>query len=80
MKRLKDIERELDKREIEHWREENGQRLVFRSCEIGNNFYDYEDEPPANLNFALHPDLAELEDDPRIYILWCSDCCGCAGW
>ena len=80
MKSLEEIEKELTQKGIEFWYENDNQTLVIQSCQLGNNFYDYEEEPPEKLDFSLHPELKELEDDPRIYILWCSACCGCAGW
>ena len=80
MKPLAEIEKELTQKGIEFWYENDNQTLVIQSCQLGNNFYDYEEDPPEKLDFSLCPELEELEDDPRIYILWCSDCCGCAGW
>lgn len=80
MKSLAEIEKELTQKGIEFWHEDDNQTLVIQSCQLGNNFYDYEEDPPEKLDFSLFPELEELEDDPRIHILWCSGCCGCAGW
>ena len=80
MKSLAEIEKELTQKGIEFWHEDDNQTLVIQSCQLGNNFYDYEEDPPEKLDFSRFPELEELEDDPRIYILWCSDCCGCSGW
>lgn len=77
MKRLKDIEKRFGE---DCWRSSNGQRLSVKACCLGDNFYDYGEDEPEKLSYEYCPDLEGLEDDPRIEIIMCCDCCQCAGW
>lgn len=72
---LKEIEKLLGKRTC--WRSDNNQLLYIKCCAVGDNFYDYGERPPKRLDFSRAP---YLKDDPRIEIIYCEDCCGCAGW
>ena len=45
MEKLKNIERKLDELGVDWFRSENGQNIEIKACEIGNNFYDYGEEP-----------------------------------
>lgn len=78
MKKLKDIERKLESISKDSvWRSDNGQKLCVLCCMVGDNFYDYEEDPPEEWDYS---DFIELKNDPRIEIVGCEDCCGCAGW
>lgn len=73
MKTLKEIEKMFP----DSYRSEDGQKLVLKACDVGNNFYDY-GEPEKKLTF--YPKFQFLQNDHRIIIEDCSICCGCAGW
>lgn len=77
MLKLKNIEKKLND---SAWRSDNGQHLYIKSCALGHNFYDYGEDEPEEIDFSYHPDLKKIENDPRIIIITCGDCCGCAGW
>ena len=47
-------------------------------CEIGDNFYDYGEKRPKHTHF--YKKFEFLRDDPRVVLLDCADCCGCASW
>ena len=78
MLKLKDIEKHFNS--FCAWRTDNNQQLCIKSCALGQNFYDYGDEPPIALDFSECPELKGIENDPRIIIIMCEDCCGCASW
>ena len=79
MEKLKDICRFLDKHHVKYERSENNQQILIKSCEIGDNFYDYEyGERPKAVIFD--PPFAHLKNDPRIIIIICENCWECAGW
>jgi len=57
MEKLKNIKRKLDEMEVNWSETENGQGIEIKACEIGDNFYDYGEEPTPplclikNMNF-----------------------------
>lgn len=77
MEKLKNIERKLDELGIDWFRSEDGQSIEIKACEIGNNFYDYGEEPTP---IVFNKKYEFLKGDHRIHILDCQACCGCAGW
>jgi len=77
---LKKVEAYFNRKNDGHsltcWRAENGQSLVVKACVVGDNFYDYGETPkPIRYNYAPW-----AENDPRIIVISCEECCGCAGW
>ena len=81
MKKLKEIEKYLETT-VDYnccCRSDNGQILCVKCCAIGDNFYDYGDEPRNELKYDS-PIMKEIANDPRVYIIMCEECCGCAGW
>ena len=77
MKKLKEIEKILDENNVSWWRSENGQWLEIKACAVGDNFYDYEDDPKP---IMISKDWEWVKNDHRIHIVECCICCGCAGW
>ena len=73
MKKLKEIEKMFP----DSHRTENGQILVIKACYVGDNFYDYGEEPRPVI---FYPQYDFLINDTRIHILECCECYGCAGW
>lgn len=73
MRKLKEIEKMFSG----CWRSDNGQIVYIKACEVGDNFYDYGEEPK---DIAFDKEFTFLKDDFRIRIVECCDCCGCAGW
>ena len=56
--------------------------LVVRECDLGDNFYDYGEEPHdfewrEDIPFSIRDDIA---NSSCISFLSCCDCCRCAGW
>lgn len=78
MIKLKEIEKQFDKLKIEYHRSENNQYLCVYCCSIGNNFYDYGENQPKEWDYSNFP--KDLINDPRIVIIPCEECYGCAGW
>lgn len=76
MMKLKEIERELNKRHIPYGRVNNGQRLIIECCQIGDNAYGYS-QSKTKTKYDKFP---ELKGDNRIIILNCEDCCCCGDW
>lgn len=77
MEKLKNIKRKLDEMEVNWSESENGQNIEIKACEIGNNFYDYGEEPTP---IVFSKQYEFLKDDHRVHIIDCQSCCGCAGW
>lgn len=76
MMKMKELKQLLDKTDIEY--EMVNQQIYILSCCLGDNFYDYgEDEKPIEID---DEQLKFLLTDPRVKIITCKDCCGCAGW
>lgn len=73
MLKLKEIEKMFPESE----RSEDGQMLYIKACDVGDNFYDYDDERKA---VVYDPQYEFLKDDHRICIVECCVCCGCSGW
>lgn len=69
--------KEIEKRFPNAHRSDNGQKLHIQCCYVGDNGYNYGERPYADVDFSLAP---ELEDDPRIQIIPCEQCCGCSDW
>lgn len=78
MLKLKNIEKNFNN--FSAWRSDNNQQLYIKCCALGNNFYDYGENQPEKIDFSICPNLKGIESDPRISIIWCEDCCSCAGW
>lgn len=79
MRKLKDIEKYLNENKIENNRTENRQYICVNCCCIGDNFYDYGQNPPKVLKY-YSPTLEEIANDRRVKIIMCEDCGGCGGW
>ena len=77
MEKLKDVCKHLDKLSVKYERSENGQAIQILACKVGDNFYDYDE---AEKPITFYSRLNFLKNDPRIQIIKCEDCCGCAGW
>ena len=73
MRKLKDIEKEFPS----SYRNDNGQILYIRSCDVGDNFYDYGETPKP---FKIEPQYKYLLDDHRIRFYGCDECGMCSGW
>ena len=80
MMKLKEIEKYFGSHMC--WRTDNYQKLVVLSCALGDNFYDYGEEPKEVLDLSnCPPELQNtILNDNRIIICECCECCGCAGW
>lgn len=78
MKKLVDIEKELDRKGVDHWRSMNGQKIIIKACTISDSasYEYYEEEPPI----CLSEEWQFLVDDPRIDFMRCCDCCACGSW
>lgn len=81
MKKLKEYEKYLDSlgHENAYYRDESGQYLCVLCCALGDNFYDYGEEPPRTFKYDNEM-LREIGTDRRVIIVDCADCSGCAGW
>lgn len=77
MEKLKTICERLNRMHIKYERSEDNQKIQILACEVGDNFYDYS-ETPKRVTF--YPHLEFLKNDPRVQIIECDGCCGCAGW
>lgn len=77
MKKLKEICQFLDQHHIKYERSENNQYIYIHACEVGDNFYDYDESPKP---ICYNAGLEWIKDDPRIIISECADCCCCSGW
>lgn len=77
MEKLKSICKTLDRLHIKYRRSDDNQHIVIRACEVGDNFYDY-DETPKPVKFSAGLEI--LAHDHRICILKCDECRSCAGW
>lgn len=82
MIKLKEITKYLDKNGISYWRSENNQKLILRACafnsETESNFYDY-GEPPKPIK-CFDQKMQFIFNDPRVVVINCGECWGCAGW
>lgn len=71
----------LEKKKIEYYIEEDDTRenyIRIYACSLGDNFFDYgEDEKDLQIDDV---ELKFLENESKVSILKCCDCCGCAGW
>ena len=74
----------MDRKSIKEWLEERTveyttykDKFIIDACEVGDNFYDYGDEPKP-ITFAEGYEW--MEDNPLIIIRECCDCCSCSGW
>lgn len=77
MLRLKEVCALLDKKHIEYDRD--GQYIRIFSCALGDNFYDYGEEP-KKIKIDDKEVRQVISNDPRVKIFDCSDCGGCGGW
>ena len=77
MLKLKEIKNKLNQMKVEYEISDDNQKIYILSCNIGDNFYDY-DEAPRPTVFNKKFDF--LKNDKRIEIIKCDECCGCAGW
>ena len=80
MIKLKELEKILDCEKIHY--EIGGNNVIYiKRCEVGDNFYDYNQEKTPIKYDCCSQKLASLiKDDFRVHIVYCEDCCGCAGW
>ncbi len=77
---FEELKEYLNKNEIEFFEMEDTEEEIvcIKWCEIGDNFYDYGEEPPTRIKF--NKGLEFLKDDPKVILIECSECCACAGW
>lgn len=84
MMKFKNIRAYLDKKGILYNESDNGQYLYIRACAFDSdtqtNFYDYDEPIKTPRCYNKEQFFQELFSDPRIKIVTCDDCCGCAGW
>lgn len=74
--KTQEIKELLDKKHIKY--EERSIYIRILSCDLGDNFYDYGDNPkPLVID---DEELQFLVNEPKVYIVDCEGCCGCAGW
>ncbi len=75
---LEDLEKLLKEKGIDYvcYDEESGVRIA--ACALGDNFYDY-GERPKKVRID-DKELRFLKNHPKVTIVECCDCCGCAGW
>ena len=72
---LEEIMRFLEDNNVEYY--EYDKSVGICACQIGDNFYDYGERPQA---VVFDEKFKFLKDNPKVIILECCDCCGCAGW
>lgn len=77
LKKLEDICQLLNELQVEYERSIDEQTIFIRACSVGNNFYDYGEDPKQ---VTFYPEFYFLANDPRVYIRECAECCGCSGW
>jgi len=84
MMKFKEIRNYLQKENISYYESENGQHLFLKACAFDDknhsNFFDYGEPFKEPCCYTKNKVLKELYNDPRIIIMDCSECCGCAGW
>ena len=74
----------MDKKSIKKWLEEHNveyytdnKEFIIDACAVGDNFYDYGDEPEP---ITFDKEFKWMADNPLIIIRECCDCCSCSGW
>lgn len=84
MMTFKEIRNYLQKENISYYESEDGQYLYLKACAFDDNnhsnFFDYGEPFKEPCCYTKNKVLKELYNDPRIRIMDCSECCGCAGW
>lgn len=81
MKKLKDIKRILQNKNIDYFEWDNGQGITIPICELGDNHYDYGKKAPAKIKIDDEEiRKLDLENDHRVHFLCCENCCRCGGW
>lgn len=78
--KIKEIIKILEEQKIDFELDffDNEEKIFIKSCDLGDNFYDYgEREPELRIDNSK---LKFLEDCNNVIITRCCDCCGCAGW
>ena len=82
---LMEIKELLDRYDIDYeesYDDEGEDFLFVRECDLGDNFYDYGEEPSK---FEWREDIPpsvrdDIANSSCITFLSCCDCCKCAGW
>lgn len=69
---------------IKEWLDEHhinyrvyGGKFMIHACAVGDNFYDYGDEPKP---IVFDEECKRMENNPLFDIVECCDCCCCASW
>ena len=76
-----DFLKRLDNDGIQYWLlydedEDENEMVGVPWCEVGPNFYDYEEDEPK-LEVTMNEYITE---SPYVELVTCANCCGCAGW
>lgn len=81
MKKLKDIKRVLENKNINYSEWENGQGISIQICELGDNYYGYGENAPNRIKID-DKEIRELalEKDHRVHFTYCENCCACGSW
>lgn len=81
MKKIKDIKRILENKNISYSEWDNGQGITIQACELGDNYYNYGEDAPDKIKIDDEEiRKLDLENDHRIHFIRCEDCCGCGSW
>ena len=57
---------------------ESTDKIVINWCEIGDNFYDYDESYPNVVDVSK--EWEGIDDNPHVILRPCEDCCRCGSW